>query len=205
MDAIGTIACQRFICALTAGSLTPIGLPMVMVRLTAPMIPSGAWPDADWTALAEAACRAALAETPHAGLIDARFCCEISIRLTDDNEVQTLNAQYRGKDKLIGACIADIELAANAGAALALIPDVVAKEAIAAGKLEDGLRENFYEVVNIVSALLNGPSVPHLRLTDLVDGVPDEVIELQARAAGHKHYDVTIMDYAGGMLALVGV
>ena len=62
-------------------------------------IAGGAWPDADWTALAEAACRAALAETPHAGLIDARFCCEISIRLTDDNEVQTLNAQYRGKDK----------------------------------------------------------------------------------------------------------
>jgi len=109
------------------------------------------------------------------------------------------------KNKLIGACISDIELAANAGAALALIPDVVAKEAIAAGKLEEGLRENFYEVVNIVSALLNGPSVPHLRLTELVDGVPDEVLELAKRAGGHKHYDITIMDYSGGMMALMGV
>lgn len=62
-------------------------------------IAGGAWPDADWTALAETACRAALAETPYAGLIDASFCCEVSIRLTDDGEVQTLNAQYRGKDK----------------------------------------------------------------------------------------------------------
>ena len=62
-------------------------------------IAGGAWPDADWTTLAEAACRTALAETPYAGLIDASFCCEISIRLTDDDEVQTLNAQYRGKDK----------------------------------------------------------------------------------------------------------
>ena len=62
-------------------------------------IAGGKWPDADWTALAEAACRAALGETPYAGLIDASFCCEISIRLTDDGEVQTLNAQYRGKDK----------------------------------------------------------------------------------------------------------
>lgn len=62
-------------------------------------IAGGAWPDADWTALAETACRAALAETPYAGLIDASFCCEVSIRLTDDAEVKTLNAQYRGKDK----------------------------------------------------------------------------------------------------------
>lgn len=62
-------------------------------------VAGGAWPDADWTAIAETACRAALAETPYAGLIDASFCCEISIRLTDDDEVQTLNAQYRGKDK----------------------------------------------------------------------------------------------------------
>lgn len=62
-------------------------------------IAGGAWPDADWTTLAEAACRTALAETPYAGLIDASFCCEISIRLTDDDEVQMLNAQYRGKDK----------------------------------------------------------------------------------------------------------
>lgn len=62
-------------------------------------IAGGAWPDADWTTLAETACRAALTETPYAGLIDASFCCEISIRLTDDDEVRTLNAQYRGKDK----------------------------------------------------------------------------------------------------------
>ena len=62
-------------------------------------IAGGNWPDTDWTTLAEGACRAALGETPYARLIDASFCCEISIRLTDDSEVQTLNAQYRGKDK----------------------------------------------------------------------------------------------------------
>ena len=109
------------------------------------------------------------------------------------------------KGALIGACVADIKLAANTGAALALMPDVVAKEAVAAGKLEDGLRDNYYEVVNIVSAMLNGPSLPHLRLTELVDGIPDEVIALSKNAAGHKHYDVTIVGYEGGMLALIGV
>lgn len=60
----------------------------------------GTWPEGiDWNAVAEAACRGALAETPYGGLVDASFCCEISIRLTDDAEVRALNAQYRGKDK----------------------------------------------------------------------------------------------------------
>lgn len=108
------------------------------------------------------------------------------------------------KDVLIGACVADLKLAANAGAALAMVPVVVAQEAVAKGELIEGLRDNFYEIVNIISAMLNGPSVPHLRLTDMVDGVPDEVIELAKTAGGNKRYDVTIVDYGGGSLALIG-
>jgi len=109
------------------------------------------------------------------------------------------------KNALIGACVADLKLAANAGAALAMISDQVAKEAVAAGELGENLRDNFYEIVNIVSALLNGPSVPHLRLTEMVDGIPDEVVELSKRAAGNKRYDVTIVGYEGGVLGLIGV
>jgi hypothetical protein len=109
------------------------------------------------------------------------------------------------KNALIGACIAELKLAANAGAALAMISDQVAKEAVAAGELGDNLRDNFYEVVNIVSALLNGPSVPHLRLTEMVDGIPDDVVELSKRAAGNKAYDITIVGYEGGTLGLIGI
>ena len=109
------------------------------------------------------------------------------------------------KNALIGACIADLTLAANAGAALAMISEQVAKEAVTAGELGENLRDNFYEIVNIVSALLNGPSVPHLRLTEVVDGIPDEVVELSKRAAGNKRYDITIVGYEGGVLGLIGV
>ncbi len=58
-----------------------------------------AWPAADWAALADAAVRAALDETPHGGLLRSGLNCEVSVRLTDDAEVRTLNAQYRHKDK----------------------------------------------------------------------------------------------------------
>jgi hypothetical protein len=124
----------------------------------------------------------------------------------DPEEEKWVTGLYvNDKNALIGACVAELKLAANAGAALAMISDQVAKEAVAAGDLGENLRDNFYEVVNIVSALLNGPSVPHLRLTEMVDGIPDEVIELSKRAAGNKRYDITIVGYEGGTLGLIGV
>ena len=55
--------------------------------------------DIDWQTLATRAATAALARTPHAELATGSATVEISIRLTDDAEVQTLNAQYRHKDK----------------------------------------------------------------------------------------------------------
>jgi len=57
------------------------------------------WPaDVDWPVLAERAALAAFAQTPHDGLRHASACVELSVRLTDDAEVQNLNAAYRHKD-----------------------------------------------------------------------------------------------------------
>jgi probable rRNA maturation factor len=53
----------------------------------------------DWQSLAEAAVIAALVRTPHGDLIESQVRVEVSIKLTDDDEVRTLNANYRGKDK----------------------------------------------------------------------------------------------------------
>ena len=62
-------------------------------------IVAGDWPVLDWPALADAAIRAALAQTPHGHVADGAATVEVGIRLTDDAEVQTLNRDYRGKDK----------------------------------------------------------------------------------------------------------
>lgn len=62
-------------------------------------IASETWPTFDWESLAAAAVRAALAESPHGHLADGPLNVEVSIRLTDDAEVHTLNRQYRHKDK----------------------------------------------------------------------------------------------------------
>jgi len=58
------------------------------------------WPaNTDWEALAQRAAHAALCQTPNGELIGKPVCVEVSIKLSDDAEVQQLNAAYRGKDR----------------------------------------------------------------------------------------------------------
>lgn len=52
----------------------------------------------DWDALAQAAVAAALRASPHGWMAEQAFAAEVSIKLTDDDEVQELNAHYRGRD-----------------------------------------------------------------------------------------------------------
>jgi probable rRNA maturation factor len=62
-------------------------------------IASPGWPVQDWDAIAAAAVLAAVTETPQGWLAEAAFSVEVSIRLSDDADVRTLNRQYRDKDK----------------------------------------------------------------------------------------------------------
>ena len=58
------------------------------------------WPvDEDWEALAVRAVNAALAQTPHGTLAASPVAVEVSVKFSDDGEVQALNASYRGKDR----------------------------------------------------------------------------------------------------------
>ncbi|MEO8722763.1 MAG: rRNA maturation RNase YbeY [Sphingobium sp.] len=58
------------------------------------------WPaDVEWQALAERAVRAALVASDFTAIATSAASVEISIKLTDDAEVQSLNRDYRNKDK----------------------------------------------------------------------------------------------------------
>lgn len=57
------------------------------------------WPDGDWDALSLRAAEAAVRETPFAEWLRAPAAVEIAVRLTSDEEVRSLNRQYRDKDK----------------------------------------------------------------------------------------------------------
>ena len=53
----------------------------------------------DWTRLAEAAVRAGLAESGIPALAECGSAVEVSVKFTSDEEVRSLNAAWRGKDK----------------------------------------------------------------------------------------------------------
>jgi probable rRNA maturation factor len=53
----------------------------------------------DWEALAGRASRQAFMQTPHAALVSKPAALELSIRLTSDAKVQSLNHHYRSKDQ----------------------------------------------------------------------------------------------------------
>jgi len=58
------------------------------------------WPEIiDWDDLALKAVTQAIRQTPHGDLVNEDVTLEISIKLTDNDEVQSLNAAYRDKDK----------------------------------------------------------------------------------------------------------
>ncbi len=60
---------------------------------------AGDWPaTTDWAALADRAVRAAVAHSPERTLIAGAVTVEVSVKFTSDEEVRTLNRDYRGKD-----------------------------------------------------------------------------------------------------------
>jgi hypothetical protein len=134
------------------------------------------------------------------------------IAVSKSNEIELSSEEHQfvtgryvdDKNRLLCACVADVALAATAGAALALIPRATADEAILAGELDENLSDNYHEVVNILSKFLNGPTVPHVRLTELVAGVPDDLGVLLKGTTRRRDYDVTVVGYPGGHLTLLG-
>ena len=90
------------------------------------------WEDGtDWEGLATEAVAAALRISPYADMLTASYNAEISVRLADDDEVRSLNRQYRQKDKptnvLSFPMVQDdlLEVLANSDDGEALIGDII--------------------------------------------------------------------------------
>lgn len=80
--------------------------------------------------------------------------------------------------RAVAAAQCDVAFGAYAGAALSMIPPAGAEDAVAEGRLSDGMTDNLHEVMNICSKLFMDDQTPHLRLDRMyaaADEVPDEV------------------------------
>jgi probable rRNA maturation factor len=95
-------------------------------------VAAGQWSSAtDWAALATSAVAAALAQSTHAHLDHARYTVEVAVRLSDDADVQTLNAHYRHQDKATNVlsfpmvAADDLDALANGGDGEVLLGDII--------------------------------------------------------------------------------
>ncbi|OYW22043.1 MULTISPECIES: rRNA maturation RNAse YbeY [unclassified Sphingomonas] len=121
------------------------------------------WPEAtDWESLATRAATAALNATPYGALTTADATIEISIRLTDDAEVQVLNRDYRQKDKptnvLSFPMIAPdlLDTVANTDDGEVLLGDIVLAQGVCAAEAaEKGITLNDHATHLIVHGTLH--------------------------------------------------
>lgn len=101
--------------------------------------------------------------------------------------------------------LSDIRFAAYSGAALAMIPVAVAAESVKKNKLEENLRENFYEVINILAAVMNASSEAHLKLGELAGPAqaPEAAKAIIAKPGKRVDFDVTVEGFGAGKLGFL--
>lgn len=146
------------------------------------------WPDAlDWDARAGEAVAAALALTPYASLADAAPLVEVAVRLTDDADVQTLNRDFRGKDKPTNVLsfpqVQDdlLEGLANSDDGEILLGDIVlARETCAREADEKGISLTDHATHLIVHGLLHLVGYDHI---DDASAAAMEALEVKALAS----------------------
>ena len=110
------------------------------------------------------------------------------------------------EDELAGFCVVDLPLAAYLGAALAMIPSETAKEEIEADELGEDLLDAYYEVANIMAALLCADGSPHVRLIGIDEaGMPFEPAVLATIKDPCRRIDIQldVSEYGSGALTLL--
>jgi len=107
---------------------------------------------------------------------------------------------------LTAAVVMDLPLAANAAAALVMVPVGAVAESVRAGQLNPNLLDNLREVMNVCTRFFSLPGKPHVKLQEIVlcpPALPAEVGALVARPNAALHTELAIAGYGGGRLSLV--
>jgi hypothetical protein len=91
----------------------------------------------------------------------------------DDLPTATVAIYTDGQQQIFGVLGMQLSLAANAGAALGLLPAGAAEDSIDEKKLSPALAENVFELCNVLTSLLNREGGPHVKLHQVIyPGMP---------------------------------
>ena len=104
--------------------------------------------------------------------------------------------------------VADLPLAARAGAAIALMPAGGAEVAIEEGQLSPALFENSYEILNVMASLFNIGDAPHVKLDGCWaprESVPVNVAQWVLAHVRRLDLDVDVKGYGPGRLSVLAL
>jgi hypothetical protein len=125
-------------------------------------------------------------------------------RVTDGSGLVGVYVDDRLGMRAVVAC--DLALAAYVGAAIGLMPAGGAQDAVEDGELFPVLRDNAAEVLNVMAALFNVGSAPHLRLYGHYaagEGMPGDVGRHLGSLGPRVDWTVSVKGYGKGELSII--
>lgn len=111
-------------------------------------------------------------------------------------------------DKMTVSAVAVLDLPGGArlGGALGMLPRGTVDEAIETGDLSGLLRDNAYEVLNVLAAVFNVPEAPHVRLYQLygpTGTVPADVLALSQVIGSRIDVVLVLAGYGEARLSII--
>jgi hypothetical protein len=108
-------------------------------------------------------------------------------------------------DLPVALCGADLNLAASLAAAFSMFPPATVKEAVEKRELDNVMRENLHEIMNICTRLVLDSTSPHLKLDQVYPykSLPAAAAAILDAAQGHREFQLQLPRYGGGVLSLL--
>jgi len=140
------------------------------------------------------------------GLLGKEVAVAPADALTPPDAVGGAIAVYIDDSDHLGAVAGwDLALAANVGAAVALVPAGAAEDAIEEQYLPENLLENLSEVSNVLASVFQLPGNPHLRLSQMyrpINSADNDAVNLLYALGNRIDLKVDVPNYGSGRLAV---
>ena len=108
--------------------------------------------------------------------------------------------------RLAALIVADLPLAAGAGAAIALLPPAGVSESVSLGEISIAQFENFSEILNVLASLFNGEGAPHLKLSAVHapgQALPTDVAPWVMSYVARLDLELSVQGYGVGTISIL--
>jgi hypothetical protein len=142
-------------------------------------------------------------------LIEGLVGRDVELKDCDPVSAKTTNviAVYVNDKLAVSALVVvDLEAAARLGGALAMLPRGGVDDAIAERDLTGMIRDNTYEVLNVLAAVFNVENAPHVRLYEMYGpngSVPTDILALSQALGSRLDIQLTVAGYGAGKLSVI--